>query len=42
MKKAALSGVEQDIHTTTMEDETVFGMHESFEQFDPKTEIAFQ
>jgi len=42
LKAAAMKGVEQDIHANTMQDESVFDMHERFEQFDPKAEIAFQ
>jgi sodium-dependent phosphate transporter len=42
MKRMALSGVNQDIHSVIQTDDDVFAMHEAVEQFDPKTEISFQ
>lgn len=42
LKKAAVSGIEQDIHANALEDEAVFDMHERQEMFDPKAEVAFQ
>jgi len=41
-KKAAMHGVNQDIHSAIKDDQDAMDIQEGAEQFDPKAEIAFQ